>query len=120
MEGGSQPRTRLGRARVARHVSQAALARATGISPRTIQRLEQGEVPNPPIRYLTNCAIALGVPLTELIETEWEAWTVFDARTPTPPPEDWWADPEQAGTWGRSPYGRALHQQPETAPEPDD
>jgi hypothetical protein len=35
------------------------LSRLSGISERTIQRLEQGEVDNPPIRYITNLAKAL-------------------------------------------------------------
>ena len=46
------PATRLGRIRVSRGISQAHLARVTGISLRTLQRLEQGVLANPPIRYL--------------------------------------------------------------------
>lgn len=106
METEGQPLSRLGQIRVRRKVSQAALARATGISPRTLQRLEHGTLVNPPIRYLANCALALGVPLAHLIEPEWQAWTVFDVRALQPPPKGWWGQPGEAGVWGRSPYAR--------------
>ena len=56
-------RSRLYERRTAAGVSQRRLAEATGISLRTLQRIERLEVDNPPIRYLTNCAIVLGCEL---------------------------------------------------------
>jgi transcriptional regulator with XRE-family HTH domain len=58
-------------------LSQRALAARTGISLRTLQRIERLEVDNPPIRYLTNCAIVLGCELEELIESAWREWKDF-------------------------------------------
>lgn len=69
------PATRLKRERLRLQVSQLSLSRATGISERTLQRLENGEIENPPLRYLVNCAKALGIAdWRELIEPEWERW----------------------------------------------
>lgn len=101
-----EPRSRLARIRVERRISQGWLASATGLSERTLQRLEAGVVENPPLRYLVNCAIALGVELEELIEDEWKEWMVFDVRgAARPPAPGWWnsrgmIDPE----WNHSPY----------------
>lgn len=68
------PQTRLNAVRRSQGVSQAELARVTGISQRTLSRLENGELTNPPLRYIVNCALALDVPWQELIEPEWEQW----------------------------------------------
>jgi transcriptional regulator with XRE-family HTH domain len=69
------PRTRLNRERRLRSVSQSSLSKATGISERTLQRLENGEIENPPLRYLVNCAKALGIDdWRELVDPEWERW----------------------------------------------
>lgn len=106
------PTTRLGRLRVQRRITQAALARATGLSPRTLQRLEHGSLVNPPIRYLANLALALDVPLQDVIEPDWERWTIFDVRALEPPEPGWWESPGDAGTWGRSPYARRPGQRP--------
>ena len=65
------PRTRLNRARRLRLVSQRSLSLATGISERNLGRLENGEIENPPLRYLVNCAYALGIEdWRELVEPE--------------------------------------------------
>jgi transcriptional regulator with XRE-family HTH domain len=56
-------------------VSQADLAEVTGISQRNLSRLENGEMTNPPLRYLVNCALALGLDdWRVLVEPEWEQW----------------------------------------------
>lgn len=85
-------RTRLAAARVRRGVTQAELARAIGIALPTYRRLERGRMDSPPLRYLTNAALALGVTLDDLIEDEWREWFVFDHhRAPEPPsPETLW------------------------------
>jgi DNA-binding Xre family transcriptional regulator len=54
-------------------VSQRRLAELTGISLRTLQRIERLEVDNPPIRYLANYAIVLGCEREDLIEPEWRS-----------------------------------------------
>lgn len=73
-------RTRLLERRRAAGLSQRRLAELTGISLRTLQRIERAEVDNPPIRYLTNCAIVLECELEDLIEPEWREWRPFNGR----------------------------------------
>jgi hypothetical protein len=60
------------------------MADATGISLPTYWRLEHNELSNPPLRYLTNCALVLGVGLEAVIEDEWRNWFIFDERRPAP------------------------------------
>jgi DNA-binding XRE family transcriptional regulator len=67
-------------------MTQAELARRTGISRATIQRLERGEIEQPSVRMLANCAMVLGaqlatgVRLEDLIEDEWREWYVLRRR----------------------------------------
>jgi transcriptional regulator with XRE-family HTH domain len=70
-------RSRLHERRKAAGLSQRRLAETTGISLRTLQRIERLEVDNPPIRYLANCAIVLGCELEDLIEPAWRGWKEF-------------------------------------------
>jgi transcriptional regulator with XRE-family HTH domain len=83
----ARPASRLAEARRARGVTQDDLARAIGISLPTYRRLETGRMPNPPLRYLANCAIALGVQVEELIEDDWREWLVFDHFRASKPPD---------------------------------
>lgn len=84
--------TRLGAWRVRRGVTQAEMARATGLSLSTYRRLERG-MANPPVRYLANCALALGCRLEDLIEDEHRAWLVLDQRADAPPdPRGFWGE----------------------------
>ena len=53
------PETWLSRYRREAGVTQHLLTSATGISTRTLQRLESGDYENPPVRYLISCAVAL-------------------------------------------------------------
>ena len=79
---------RLAEWREKRGVTQQELSVATGISTSTIRRLENPagvERANPPLRYLQNCALALGCKLADLIEPEWQEWMVFDQRRPAQP-----------------------------------
>jgi transcriptional regulator with XRE-family HTH domain len=88
---GTIPETRLAHARMSRGVTQDELAQAVGISVPTYRRLERGEVRNPKLGHLVNCAIALGVELDALLEDEWLQWLPFDQRAATPPePEALW------------------------------
>lgn len=93
----------MGRLRVSKRISQADLARAAGLSVRTYRRLEAGQLNNPPIRYLTNVALALDVPLTDVLETEWAQWTRFSDGAEQPPPG--WEQSRGAG-WLHSPHAR--------------
>jgi hypothetical protein len=52
---------------------------------RTLQRLESGETTNPPLRYLVNCALALGVEFTSILEDEWVEWLALSKATAEPP-----------------------------------
>lgn len=85
-------KTKLALWRERRGVTQEELARATGLSTSVYWRLENGRYDNPPLRYLMNCALALGCELTDLIEDEWRQWMVVDqanAGTPPKPAEFW-------------------------------
>ena len=74
-----------------RGLTQDDMAAAVGISRTTYQRLEQGDDDNPRLRYLANCALALGCETSDLIEDEWLTWEQFDRRKPGPPaPEQFW------------------------------
>lgn len=99
---GREPRSALGRVRVRAQVSQKELAEATGISVTTIRRLERLEFDNPPLRYLVNCALALGVPLDQVIEDEWRQWKVFDIAAAQPPGKEWIGEP--SARWSQSPF----------------
>jgi transcriptional regulator with XRE-family HTH domain len=85
---------RLAEWREKRGVTQQELSVATGISTSTIRRLENPdgvERANPPLRYLQNCALALGCKLADVIEPEWQEWLPFDQRRPAPPkPKEFW------------------------------
>lgn len=65
--------------------TQGDLAKLTGMTLSTLKRLEAGHMTNPPLRYLANCALALHVPLDEVVEPEWTSWTTFAADATAPP-----------------------------------
>lgn len=71
-------------------MSQMELAETTGISIATLRRLERGAMANPPLRYLTNCAIVLGVEVEELIEDAWRDWLPLARAQPPEYPEELW------------------------------
>lgn len=81
----SHANTRLAIWRLRRSIKQEDLARAVGLSRDTLSRLERGEIANPPLRYLSNCAIVLDVDLEELIEDVWrEQWLTLRPTAPRP------------------------------------
>jgi transcriptional regulator with XRE-family HTH domain len=86
----SKRATRLARLRTERGVSQRELAEATGISLATLRRLERGAKANPPLRYLSNCAIVLGVEVEELIEDSWRKWLPMARKTRPRNPQSLW------------------------------
>jgi transcriptional regulator with XRE-family HTH domain len=71
-------------------MSQMELAEATGISVATLRRLERGARANPPLRYLSNCAIVLGVDVDELIEDSWRKWLPIARKKPPRNPQSLW------------------------------
>ena len=67
-------------------MSQAELAKAVGVSAKTIHRLEMAW-PNadPGVRLLYNISVALDVPLLTLCEPSWLTWNNLNGKTPKPP-----------------------------------
>lgn len=86
----SRAATRLARLRTERGLTQDELAEASGISIATLRRLERGSMPNPPLRYLGNCAIVLGCQLEDLIEEQWRDWLPLAKPKPPRKPEALW------------------------------
>lgn len=84
---GVSGKTKLARWREQRGITQEELARATGLSQSVYWRLENGRYDNPPLRYLVNCALALGCDLDDLIEDSWRRWLVLDQRHAAKPPK---------------------------------
>jgi transcriptional regulator with XRE-family HTH domain len=81
--------TKLADARLRGGLTQAEMAELTGISLPHYRRLERGQLRNPPLRFLVNCAIVLHVDLLDVVDDEWLQWMPFDARHPTPPKVPW-------------------------------
>ena len=77
-------RTQLAHERDFRGLTQAWMSEKTGIPLRTYRRLENGEIGNPPIGYLVNCALVLDVPLEKVCESAWLRWMPFSADAKAP------------------------------------
>ena len=91
---GTKAETKLARVRMARGVTQEELADAIGISEPTYRRLERGQMTSPPLGYLVNAALALGVQLDDLIEDRWREWHELRGDRPSPPvAEEFWRRP---------------------------
>jgi len=80
-----QPRSKIAARRQEAGLSQRELSELTGISMRQVQRLDGGEIDNPPIRYLVNIAMVLKVDLLDICEDEWLDWMDFGAGTSARP-----------------------------------
>jgi transcriptional regulator with XRE-family HTH domain len=63
------------------------------VSAPTLRKLERGEVENPKLRTLVNCAIALGVELADVLEDEWLEWLPADDAAEPPVPGEFWRRP---------------------------
>lgn len=102
--------TRLAAVRGWRNVTQQELAAAVGLSHTHYRRLEQGTITNPPLRWLVNCARALGVPLSDIIEPAWLEWFEPFAPPgeppvlPAPPEAGFWSDRRSRGPRERPPW----------------
>jgi transcriptional regulator with XRE-family HTH domain len=84
------PRSKIAARRLELEISQRQLSKLTGISMRTIQRLDAGEVDNPPIRHLVNIALVLDVLVLDICEDEWLSWTVLSDGAPKLPLKAHW------------------------------
>lgn len=80
-------KTRLAQVRYWRGVTQEELADRIGMARKSYQRLERGELANPPLGFLVNCAKALGVPLNAILEPAWLEWF---GGMPAPPTGGFW------------------------------
>ncbi len=96
----SAGKTKLARLRLDRGYSQLDIELATGIGVRTLQRLEAGEITNPPLMYLVNCAVALECSIEELVEDEWLQFVERDYY------DYHWVGPDPRGKTARLCKGR--------------
>ena len=77
--------TRLAERRVKQGMTRQEMWQRTGISRTSYLRLERKDgYRNPPLRYLSNCAIVLGCELEDLVEPKWRTWELFDHARPAP------------------------------------
>lgn len=74
-------------------MTQEELAAAIGVSAPTLRGLERGEVENPKLRTLVNCAIALGVDLEDVLEDNWLEWLPTTRARRPPKPDKLWRQP---------------------------
>jgi DNA-binding XRE family transcriptional regulator len=72
--------TAFARVRKGRSVKQVTLAHQTGISIRTIQRLEKGDLDNPGIKTVATLARAMQATVDEVSEPEWRGADRSDQR----------------------------------------
>jgi transcriptional regulator with XRE-family HTH domain len=79
--------------RLSRGVTQEGLAEAVGVTAPTLRRLERAEVENPKLRTLVNCALALGVDLTDVLEDDWLQWLPTGRARRPPKPDRFWHRP---------------------------
>jgi hypothetical protein len=54
----------------------------TGIPRATYARLGRGQIKNPSLRALVNCALVLRLDLDDLIEEEWRTWMQLGPHGP--------------------------------------
>ncbi len=74
----------------------------TGIPLTTYRRLERGksgDLDNPPLRYLINCALVLQMMIEEVFPVALDEWTVFDERAPETPVENDHIKPSHWEQW---------------------
>jgi transcriptional regulator with XRE-family HTH domain len=81
--------TKLADRRLRAGLTQEEMAALTGISLAHYRRLERGQITNPPLRFLVNCALVLRVDLFDVIDDQWLEWMPFDQRNAGPPELPW-------------------------------
>lgn len=80
--------SRLARKRVERGLTRHELARRVGISEESLKRLEYEQRPNAPLWWYRNLAIALRVPIDDILDERELRWRKTD-MAPEPPSPDW-------------------------------
>ena len=84
----TKPRTKLASARLARGLTQKQLAHFAGIPLSSYRRLERGQNPNPPLRWVVNLQHVLVLDeLHEVLEEEWLEYRQIRPGTPRRPPD---------------------------------
>ena len=66
-------------------LTQADMAELTGIPLATYRKLERGEIENPGIRLLSNCAVVLNTSVFDLVEIKWQRWFPLSEKRKRPP-----------------------------------
>ena len=97
----TEPTSRLAEQRIRRGVYQHELAQAAGVSLASLRRLERGEVKNAPLWWYVNCARALSVDLTEVVDDEQLRWRPTPRAPRQPGPEFLGDRYERAVEWQR-------------------
>jgi transcriptional regulator with XRE-family HTH domain len=87
----SAARSKLAVWRLRRGLTQRQLAEDAGVALTSLRRMERREHPDPSLRDLNNCAIVLGVDVTDLLEDEWLQWDPRPGkpRAPARPQKLW-------------------------------
>jgi transcriptional regulator with XRE-family HTH domain len=83
-QGKSPLATKIAVERMRAGLTQAELARHTGLSVEAIRRLEGGHQKEPRLRAIANIAHVLALPIEELLEDDWR-WTTYDLKVPAKP-----------------------------------
>jgi transcriptional regulator with XRE-family HTH domain len=91
----SNVETKLADRRLRRGLTQKEMSQMTGIPLMTYRRLERGEIDNPPLRHLINCALVLEIDPNDLVEAliedQWLRWLGLSPDAPEPPdPATYW------------------------------
>jgi transcriptional regulator with XRE-family HTH domain len=103
--------------RVRKGVHQHELAQVTGISPRSLKRLERHAVLNAPLWWYVNCAIALGVELEEVLDNQDLSWR--RQHSERPPSRRWLEERQERGeAWGAELDDYRRRRSRGQAPEP--
>jgi len=79
------PDTWLERYRREQGLGQGNFADAVGMSQRNLSRLEHGDMKSPPLGYLVNAAVLLGVDWLELVEDDWTKFRALRNGAPSEP-----------------------------------
>jgi transcriptional regulator with XRE-family HTH domain len=92
--------------RALRGATQEQVARITGIPLKAYRKLERKQIAHPPLAYLCNCALALGVELEDVTEPGWGLeWVPMGTASPTPPHPSWIEAEKQTRLHGRVMHG---------------
>jgi transcriptional regulator with XRE-family HTH domain len=84
-------RTKLAEWRIKRRVTQEEMIAATGLSRSAYLRLEHGH-PNPPVRWLANCALALDCQIDDLLDEQHRGWLARPGARRAPRPGELWRE----------------------------